>query len=159
MNIFEDTIKGIALGAFYGAQAALFGYLASEELPLSWKVILSKKFWETFSWTKALKTVALGATLGAISQGYGFVRPQDWSVFTEYTGLPQIPLSLLLNFANTAVVLGVDKLSKFVFRRTPLITAWNKFKDSILKLLTAQQKVKEVIEKASEEETKDISPA
>jgi hypothetical protein len=148
--MYEEIIRGILLGAFYGGQAALYGYLASEELPVSWKAILTTKFWTTFSWTKASKTVLLGITLGAISSGYGFIRPEDWAIFTNYTGLPQISLPLLLNFANTAVVMGADKFIKFIVRRTPLVRAWNWLKDRVLKLLLTRDKIAEIIS----EETK-----
>ena len=148
--MYEEIIKGILMGGFYGGQAALYGYLASEELPVSWQAILTRKFWESFSWTKASKTVLLGVMMGILSQGYLFIKPEYWATFTEYTGLPQIPLSLILNFANTAVVMGVDKLAKFVVRRTPLVKAWDGLKNRVLKVLLTRDKIAEIIS----EETK-----
>jgi hypothetical protein len=147
--MYEEILKGIGLGAFYGAQAGLYGYLASEELPISWRVLLTRKFWETFSWTKFGKTVLLGAIVGAVSTGYLNITPDMWTRFTDYTGMPQIPLSLILNFANTAVIMGVDKLAKFVVRRTPLVKAWNGLKDRVLKLLLTRDKLNEIISEAT----------
>jgi len=147
--MFEETIKGIVLGAFYGAQAGLYGYLASEELPVSWKAILTRKFWESFSWTKFGKTVILGAVVGAITTGYFKITPDMWGQFTDYTGIPQIPLSVILNFTNTAVIMGVDKLAKFIVRRTPLVKAWDALKDRVLKLLLTRDKLNEIIADAT----------
>jgi len=135
-----QLLKGIGLGMFYGAQAGVIGYLASEELPLSWKVLLTRKFWETFSWTKFSKTVLLGAVVGGITTAYFNVTPDMWTRFTDYTTIPQIPLSLILNFANTAVIMGIDRLAKFIVRRTPLVRVWNNIKDRILRILLAEDK-------------------
>lgn len=139
------------LGAFYGGQAALFNYMSSEDLPLSWKAILTRKFWETFSVTKASKTILVGVAVGAISVGYGLVRPENWDIFTNYTGLPQIPLKLIVNFATTGVILGVDRLAKFIVRRTPLVRLWNDFKERVLKLLLTRDKIQAIIDEANKE--------
>ena len=147
--MYEEILKGLLLGTFYGAQAGLYGYLASEELPISWKVILTRKFWETFSWTKFGKTVLLGAIMGLVTTGYFKISPNMWGQFTEYTGIPQIPLSVILNFANTAVIMGVDKLAKLIVRRTPLAKAWNGLKARILKLLLTRDAIKKIIEENS----------
>jgi len=161
--MYEEILKGIAIGTFYGAQAALLGYLKDENLPLSWKIILSKKFWESFSWSKALKTVALGAVMGAISQGYGFIQPNQWAWFTEYTGIPQVSLPVIMNFANTAVVMGTDQFLKFIARRTPLDKIWNSIKVRVLKMFLGQEKLVAIIEaeqaKVDAEKTKTDAPA
>lgn len=141
-------LKGIAMGAFYGAQANIYSYLSSEDLPLSWRALLTKKFWETFSWLKFGKTVLLGSVFGAIVSGYGFITPEQWVIFTEYTGLPEVPLSMILNFANTGVIIAVDRLTKLIVRRTPLIKGWDALKVKILQVLTLQEKAKKVIEEA-----------
>jgi len=153
--MFEEYlpyIQGIILGAFYGAQASLYTYLATENLPLSWQTILTKRFWETFQWTKFGKTMLVGMVFGALTTAYGFVSPGQWDFFTQITGLPQIPLGLILNFANTGIVIGVDRLTKLVIRRTPLVRAWDKFKEWVFKILTAQAKAKAIIEEAKKEE-------
>lgn len=149
--MWQDIIRGILIGAFYGGQAALYGYLASEDLPVSWRAIFTKAFWEKFSWTKAGKTIFLGIIIGAISQGYNFIDPHSWELFTEATGLPQIPLGVVLNFAYTAAILGFDKFTKFIVRRTPLVKAWDKFKTWIIKVLTTRDQVKEYLEEHKEE--------
>jgi hypothetical protein len=157
--MYENILKGIALGTFYGAQTALLGYLKDEDLPASWKVILSKKFWTCFSWTKALKTVLLGAVMGAISQGYGFIQPYQLAWFTEYTGIPQVSLPVIMNFANTAVVMGADQFSKFVVRRTPLGKAWDALKAKVFVLLSSQEKVIAIIEAANAKADAEAKPA
>jgi len=149
--MYEEILKGIAIGAFYGGQAAFYGYLASEELPISWKALLTKEFWQKFSWSKAFKTVLLGIVMGAISHGYGFITPEQWQWFYDFTGINQIPLIVILNFANTAVVLGADKFIKFVVRRTPLVRIWNGIKDRVLKVLLTRDKINEIV---AEEATK-----
>lgn len=149
-----EILRSILIGGFYGGQAAVYGYLASEELPVSWRAIFTKAFWEKFSWSKAGKTVALGIVFGMITQGYAFIKPEDWNYFTEYTGFPKIPLPVILNFANTAVLMGVDKFSKFVVRRTPLVRLWDGLKGRVLKLLTKQEQLKKYLEdKVKEVET------
>lgn len=113
--MYEEIIKGILYGAFYGGQAALFGYLKSEDLPLSWKVVFTKDFWAAFDPTKALKTVFLGMAMGALTQGqiYGLI-PTD---------------PIIGNFANDVIVIGVDQLMKLIVRRTPLVRVWNALKE------------------------------
>jgi len=154
--MFEDImtnpiIIGIVQGAIFGGEAALFGYMKDENLSLSWKVVLTKQFWEKFSWSKAFKTVLLGVTLGAIARGYGFIKPEQWTWFTDITGLPQISLPLIMNFANTAVVMGADQFSKFIVRRTPLVRLWNGLKDRVLSLLLTRDKLKEILDAAKEQ--------
>jgi len=113
--MYEEIIKGILYGAFYGGQAALFGYLKSEDLPLSWKVVFTKDFWAAFDPIKALKTVFLGMAMGALTQGqiYGLI-PTD---------------PIIGNFANDVIVIGVDQLMKLIVRRTPLVRVWNALKE------------------------------
>jgi len=149
--MIADILKGIGLGAFYGAQASLYAYISSEDLPVSWKALMTKKFWETFSWTKFGKTVLLGAIVGATTTAYFNVTPDMWIQFTEYTGLPQVPLSLILNFANTGVIIAIDRLTKLVVRRTPLVKAWDALKARVLKLLEMQAKAKAIIQGVPEE--------
>jgi len=118
--MYEDIIKGIALGAFYGAQAALIGYLKSDELEQSWRVVLTKKFWESFEPTKAIKTIVVGAAMGGFTQGqiYGII-PAD---------------PIVSNFGYDIIVMGVDQFVKFIVRRTPLVRLWNALKEKVLKL-------------------------
>lgn len=116
--MFEETIKGICLGAFYGAQAALFGYLKDEDLPKSWSIVFTRKFWEGFSPVKAIKTVAIGCGLGA----FGIVK-------TEYNLDP-----VTINFFNDVIVIGVDQLVKLIVRRTPIVRFWNAIKENVFKL-------------------------
>ena len=112
--MYEIMIKGILYGAFYGGQAALFGYLKSEDLPLSWKAVLTKDFWAAFDPVKALKTIFLGMAMGGLSQG------------TIYGLIPTDPITQ--NFANDTIVIGVDQLIKLIVRRTPLVKLWNALK-------------------------------
>jgi hypothetical protein len=121
--MFEDVIKGIAMGAFYGAQAALFGYMKSNELPASWTVIFRKKFWESFDPVKAIETIILGAGLGAFTNSMSFVPAGTFSDSTEE--------AIFVNFANTAIIMGADQLRKFIVRRTPLIRVWNALKEKL----------------------------
>jgi len=118
--LVEEILKGILLGAFYGAQAALYGYLKSEELPISWSVIFTKKFWEKFSPEKALKTILLGMVFGAFTQGMQFLPPEM---------LADPGTMIFINFMNTAIIMGVDQLMKLIVRRTPLVKAWNWLKE------------------------------
>ena len=151
--MYEEILKGIALGAFYGGQASLYQYMSDENLPISWQALLTRKFWEGFNWTKFSKTVLLGAVFGAVTTAYFNVTPDMWVKFTYDTGLPQIPLSLVLNFANTGVVLIIDRLAKLIVRRTPLAKAWDALKAKILQVLTLQEQAKKVIEEAKALET------
>lgn len=111
---------GILRGAFYGAQAALFGYMKSNELPSSWTVIFRRKFWESFDPVKALWTVSLGALMGAFTRGMTFVPAGTFADPTEEV--------IFVNFASTAIVMGVDQFMKFIVRRTPLVRMWNALK-------------------------------
>ena len=115
--MFEDIIKGIAIGAFYGGQAALFGYMKSNELPTSWTVIFRRKFWTSFDPIKAIKTVTIGSVLGGFTRGMSFVPAGTFADPTEEM--------VFVNFANTAIVMGVDQFIKFIVRRTPLVKLWN----------------------------------
>lgn len=118
--MYEEIIKGILFGAFYGFQASLIGYLKSEELDQSWSVIFKREFWEKFSPTKALKTVLIGTIIGGFTTGKAylpieFTSSADWIIFA--------------NFFNDVVILGVDQLVKFIVRRTPLVKAWDWLKE------------------------------
>lgn len=118
--MIEEIIKNIALGAFYGTQAALFGYMKDENLPLSWTAVFTKKFWETFSPVKAFKTIVLGAFMGAFG---------TFSILnTENKWLDPTETLIIYNFAYSAIVMGVDQFIKFVVRRTPIVRAWNYLK-------------------------------
>lgn len=123
-EIVKEILVGLGYGAFYGAQAALMGYMKSEDLPQSWSVILTKKFWENFDPIKALKTVTIGALLGAFSRGKIYI-PLDAS---------SVEMATLTNFVNDIIILGVDQLVKLIVRRTPLVRIWNGFKEKVLKL-------------------------
>ena len=118
--MYEEIIKNILLGTFYGGQAALFGYLKSNELPQSWTIILTKKFWATFEPVKVFKTVVLGAFMGAFGVFSTLNIQNQWLDPTETL--------IVYNFAYSALVMGVDQFIKFVVRRTPIVRAWNWFK-------------------------------
>jgi hypothetical protein len=119
--MYETIIVEILKGAFYGGQAALFGYMKSEELEKSWTVILTRKFWEKFDLVKALKTVILGGILGAFTRGFTFIPEGTFPDPTSEL--------IFLNFANTAIVMGVDQFIKLIVRRTPIVRVWNWLKE------------------------------
>ena len=109
----EQIAISVGLGVFYGGQAALYGYLADNDLPQSWSVILTKKFWESFDPVKAAKTVALGALLGGLG------------AFNALNIIGGAEGVIVTNFVSSIIVLGVDKFVKFLVRRTPIVRAWN----------------------------------
>jgi len=115
--MYEEIIKGILLGTFYGGQAALFGYLKSSDLPVSWTIILTKKFWETFEPIKAFKTIVLGGLMGAFG-AFSVLNIENKWLTPEET-------FVVYNFAYSALVMGIDQFVKFVVRRTPIVRAWN----------------------------------
>jgi hypothetical protein len=143
MFTVQTVLTGIALGAVYGGEAAIMNYLTAEDLPVSWSSLLTAKFWENFSWTKFGKTILVGMMVGAVTNGYGFITASQWASFTAQTGIPAIPLPLIINFMSTLVVTGVDRLAKTLVRRTPLVHGWNGIKSRILKLLGDLDKVKQ----------------
>jgi len=149
LSPYVEILKAIGLGAFYGAQASIYQYMASEDLPLSWSSIITKAFWEKFNWYKFAKFVLVGSLVGAITVGYGLITPGQWDIFTQATGLPQIPMALVLNLVNVGVVMVLDRVTKLIVRRTPLATAWDGLKAKVLKLLEAQAAAKKAIEEAS----------
>jgi hypothetical protein len=114
--IVVDVLKNVGLGMFYGGQAALFGYMKDNDLPLSWTAVLTKDFWAKFDPIKSLKTVLLGALLGGVTQGMSVI-PVDL--------VDPVERIVVMNFANTAIIMGIDQFVKFVVRRTPLVRAWN----------------------------------
>lgn len=138
------VLKDIGIGAYYGALAALMGYLKSEDLPVSWKAILSKDFWSKFEVSKALKTVLIGLLLGAFTQGKIFM-PQ----VMESLGFNPSDPTFLVVMATipSLIVYAADQLVKLVVRRTPLVKLWDKLKVSVLKLLQAQE---DIVAKAKE---------
>lgn len=122
-ELVVDILRGILTGAFYGAQAALFGYLKSEDLGNSWGVLFKKDFWLKFKPGKAAKTVLVGAILGGFTSGKVFL-PAD------ITG--SLDFLVFANFFNDVVVIGVDQLIKLIVRRTPIVRLWNAFKEKVL---------------------------
>jgi len=112
--------------ALYGAEASLLGYLKSEELPDGWKALFTKEFWSSFDLPKAMKTVFVAFFLGIITRGTFYVP-------AEITQSPDfVALSL---FLPSMIVLGVETLLKILFRRTPLMAAWNDIKDAAVGFL------------------------
>jgi hypothetical protein len=154
--MIEELLKGIGFGALYGIQASFYQYMAQEDLPVSIQAVFSTKFWKDFDTVKFTKTVALGAAFGAISVGYGYIKPDQWTMFTTYTTLPQVPLTLIMNFVNTGIIIAVDTFTRIIVRRTPLVKAWDQFKAGLLKILMAQDKLREMIEA---ETPKPVQPA
>jgi len=99
-----------------GGLAGLLGYMKQEELGTSWRVVLTRKFWEKFKPTKAIKTIIISMIVYGIAYSFK-VGPTD--VFTEVGVM-------------TLIVYGVDALVKFLVRRTPLVRAWNWLKEQAL---------------------------
>lgn len=117
-----SVATGILLGAFFGGEAALLGYLKSEDLPVSWSAILTKKFWEKFDPIKALKTILLGMIIGGYTQGTifaGQITDPNYAFLNN---------PIFLSFVYTTLIMGVDQFMKFIVRRTPLVKAWNYLK-------------------------------
>jgi len=100
-----------------GGLAGLMGYMKQEELGTSWKVIFTRKFWEKFEPTKAVKTIIVSAVVYTIALAFGWVPST-----IEEVGI------------MTLVVYGVDALMKFIVRRTPLVKVWNWLKEEALKV-------------------------
>lgn len=121
------SIMDILFGIFFGAQAALLGYLASNDLPKSWTVIFTRSFWTCFSPLKASKTIILGAIMGALG------------VFTAANVISGEEGIVIMNFASVVVILGIQKLADLIVRRTPLSTAWEKLKAFMLSLLEPKE--------------------
>lgn len=107
-------------GAATGGLAALIGYMKQEELGISWKVVFTKKFWNTFDPIKALKTVIIGMIVGAISVTFGYT----------YNDLVDFGVM-------TLIVYGVDALTKLIVRRTPIVRAWNWLKEKATSVFTS----------------------
>jgi len=111
MEIDLVTMKEFLLvlgkGALTGGVAALIGYMKERDLGLSWKVVLTRDFWERFDPVVALKTVLIGMIVGAfISKG--------------------VTQDVLADFGlMTLITYGVDGLVKLIVRRTPIVRAWN----------------------------------
>jgi hypothetical protein len=119
-----ELFKTLGLGIFFGLQAALYGYLKSEDLPVSWQAIFTRAFWDKFDPIKALKTTLLGGVIGFFTtlQMGGFITAENFIFF---------------NFANAIMVMGVDQFIKLIVRRTPIVKAWNKLK-SLLGMMPLQ---------------------
>lgn len=117
IEITEEIVKALLQAIASGGLAGLMGYMKQEELGTSWKVIFTKKFWEKFQPTKALKTVLVSMIVYGIAY-YFKVAPQT----IEEIGL------------MTFIVYGVDALVKFIVRRTPLVRAWNWLKVQALEI-------------------------
>ena len=108
-------LKAFVQAIMSGGLAGLMGYMKQEELGTSWKVIFTRKFWEKFEPTKALKTIFIAMTVYGVSFYFG-MNPNTF----EEVGV------------MTLIVYGVDALVKFIVRRTPLVTAWNWLKEKAL---------------------------
>jgi len=117
-----ESLKAIALpilkAIMSGGLAGLMGYMKQEELGTSWKVIFTKKFWEKFEPTKALKTIIISMVVYGIAEAFK-VSPKT----LEEIGV------------MTLVVYGVDALVKLIVRRTPLVRAWNWLKEQAKSIL------------------------
>lgn len=117
-----ETIKAVILPFLQalasGGLAGLMGYMKMEELGNSWKVIFTRKFWEVFEPTKALKTILISMIVYGIAYVYGWTP-----AFVE-------GLTIM-----TFIVYGVDALIKLIVRRTPLVRAWNWLKKKALGIL------------------------
>lgn len=125
LQLILKILLDLALGAITGAETALLGYMKGEDLEAGFRAIFTKKFWENFSPPKALKTVLLGAVIGAFTAGKTYL-PTD-----------NIEVLAFTNFLNIALILGVENFVKFVMRRTPLMKGWDWFKQKFLQLIEA----------------------
>lgn len=107
-----EAIKAVVLPFLQalasGGLAGLLGYMKMEELGTGWKVIFTKKFWEVFKPTKAIKTILVSMIVYGIAYYFG------WT--------PEFVEGLTI---MTLIVYGVDALVKFIVRRTPLVKVWN----------------------------------
>jgi len=63
VEILIEFLKAIASGGLAG----LMGYMKQEELGTSWQVIFTRKFWEKFEPTKAMKTIIISIIVYAIA--------------------------------------------------------------------------------------------
>jgi len=131
LNAMLVVLLDILKYAFFGAEAAFVGYLKGENLPSGWKAIFTKEFWTSFSVPKALKTVILGAILGAFTRG---------QIYLPIETLSNPDYIAFANFFNLAVVFGVENLIKLVMRRTPLMKGWDYLKERALRLIEALYK-------------------
>ena len=118
IEITAEMLKAFLQALMSGGLAGLMGYMKQEELGTSWKVIFTRKFWEKFQPTKALKTIIISVIVYGVSYYFG-VTPS--STFEEIGVM-------------TLIVYGVDALMKFIVRRTPIVTAWNKLKEKALQV-------------------------
>jgi hypothetical protein len=118
-----EAIKAIVLPFLQalasGGLAGLMGYMKQEELGTSWKVIFTRKFWERFEPTKALKTVLVSMITYGVAYTFGWIPST-----VEEVGI------------MTLIVYGVDALVKFIVRRTPISKAWNWLKTQALEIFT-----------------------
>lgn len=121
-----EKIYAIAIGALYGGEAALIGYLKSEDLPNGWKALLTKEFWATFDLPKAMKTVIFGAVLGAFID-FTEILPESWKSDPSYPAY--------VAFVPSLIVLAAETVVKAIMRRTPLMRVWNGVKDAAISFL------------------------
>lgn len=142
LQLYIPILLHIATGAFYGAEAALFGFLKSEELPTSWRALLTKAFWTKFDVVKALKTVLIGMLIGAWTNG-SLYMPQIAEALNISVSDPMY--LAVITTVPSLIVYAVDGIVKFVVRRTPLVRVWDAIKVYALKAL---QKQEEIVEKA-----------
>ena len=115
VEITVEMVKALLQAIMSGGMAGLMGYMKMEELGDSWKVIFTRKFWEKFEPTKALKTVIISMIVYGIAYAFGGTP----------TTLEEIGVM-------TLVVYGVDALMKVIVRRTPIVRVWNWLKEQAL---------------------------
>jgi len=118
IEITVEMLKAFLQAIMSGGLAGLMGYMKQEELGTSWKVIFTRKFWEKFEPTKALKTMLISVIVYGISFYFG-VKPA--TTFEEVGVM-------------TLIVYGVDALMKFIVRRTPIVSGWNWLKEKALEI-------------------------
>lgn len=118
IEVLKTIILAFLQALASGGLAGLLGYMKQEELGTSWRVVLTRKFWEKFNLTKAIKTILISMVVYGVAYYYN-VAPTD--VFAEIGVM-------------TLVVYGVDAFIKFIVRRTPLVKAWNWLKEKALNI-------------------------
>ena len=115
--ISEEILVAFFKALASGGLAGLMGYMKQEELGESWKVIFTRKFWEKFEPTKALKTITVSVVVYGIAYAFE-IQPQ----------------TLIDMGVMTTIVYGADALVKLVVRRTPIVRIWNKIKEKALEI-------------------------
>ena len=140
--MIETILENIALGAWYGTLASLVSFLKDENLPVSWNVVFTQEFWQTFNITKFLKTVLVGMALGAVIKTE-FYAPQIAGVLGVSTNNPTY-LTVVAT-APSMIVYAVDSVVKLIVRRTPLIHIYNKIKSFALAELKKWDALKQIV--------------